>query len=147
MMLGAEEIQRIIPHRPPMLLVDAVTACEPGKWLTAELTVRGEAPLPGSLLIESWAQAALLLIMRDAPSPDVLAGMVPVAGALEGIRFGRPVRPGETVEHRINLLRLRGGTAFIQGGSRVGGDTVLDIDRIVAGLRPASVLRTVEENQ
>ncbi|MEH1016382.1 hypothetical protein V6U90_25170 [Micromonospora sp. CPCC 206060] len=140
-MMGIEEIKRIIPHRPPMLLVDRVTELVPRRWLVGSLTHTGDGPLPMSLLIESWGQAALVLIRHDRPMPDVLTDGVPVAGVFEHVRFGRPVLPGETVEHRVTMQRLVADTAFVTGESVVGPQVVMRIGRLVGAMRPAESLR------
>jgi 3-hydroxyacyl-[acyl-carrier-protein] dehydratase len=139
--VDTDEIRRIIPHRPPMLLVDRVHELVPRRRLVGAFTVVGARPLPASLLLESWGQAALLLIRHDRPMPRVLTDGVPVAGAFERIRFGRPVLPGETVEHRVELIRLLADTAFVRGEARVGAEVVLQVGRLVGAMRPAASLR------
>ncbi|MEU7998113.1 beta-hydroxyacyl-ACP dehydratase [Micromonospora sp. NPDC049060] len=140
-MMGIEEIRRIIPHRPPMLLVDRVTELVPRRRLVGSLTVTGDRPLPMSLLLESWGQAALVLIRHDRPMPDVLTDGVPVAGVFERIRFGRPVLPGETVEHHVTMTRLVADTAFVTGESVVGSTVVLRVGRLVGAMRSVESLR------
>ncbi|WP_433385414.1 3-hydroxyacyl-ACP dehydratase FabZ family protein [Micromonospora sp. KLBMP9576] len=140
-MMDIEEIRRIIPHRPPMLLVDRVTELVPRRRLVGSLTVTGDRPLPMSLLLESWGQAALVLIRHDRPMPDVLTGGVPVAGVFEHIRFGRPVQPGETVEHHVTMNRLVADTAFVTGESVVGSTVVLRVGRLVGAMRTVQSLR------
>lgn len=140
-MMGIEEIRRIIPHRPPMLLVDRITELVPRRWLVGSLTVTGDRPLPMSLLVESWGQAALVLIRHDRPMPDVLTDGVPVAGIFEHVRFGRPVLPGETVEHRVTMTRMVADTAFVTGESVVGETVVMRIGRLVGATRSARSLR------
>ncbi|WP_434740441.1 3-hydroxyacyl-ACP dehydratase FabZ family protein [Micromonospora sp. SH-82] len=136
-----DEIRRIIPHRPPLLLVDRVHELVPRRRLVGSLTVTGDRLLPAALLLESWGQAALVLIRHDRPMPDVLTDGVPVAGVFEQIRFGRPVHPGETVEHRVELIRLIADTAFVRGESVVGSEVVLRVGRLVGAMRPATSLR------
>ncbi|MEU7934862.1 3-hydroxyacyl-ACP dehydratase FabZ family protein [Micromonospora echinofusca] len=140
-MMGIEEIKRIVPHRPPMLLVDRVTELVPRRRLVGSLTVTGDRPLPMSLLLESWGQAALVLIRHDRPMPDVLTDGVPVAGVFEHIRFGRPVLPGETVQHRVTMTRLVADTAFVTGDSVVGDAVVLRVGRLVGAMRSVDSLR------
>ncbi|MFG1780642.1 3-hydroxyacyl-ACP dehydratase FabZ family protein [Micromonospora sp. NPDC049048] len=140
-MMGIEEIKRIVPHRPPMLLVDRVTELVSRRRLVGSFTVTGDRPLPMSLLLESWGQAALVLIRHDRPMPDVLTDGVPVAGVFEHIRFGRPVLPGETVEHRVTMNRLVADTAFVTGDSVVGDTVVLRVGRLVGAMRSVESLR------
>ncbi|WCN83896.1 3-hydroxyacyl-ACP dehydratase FabZ family protein [Micromonospora sp. LH3U1] len=140
-MLDRDDIRRLIPHRPPMLLVDRVSELVPRSRLVGSYTVTGTRPLPAVLLLESWGQAALVLIRHDRPMPDVLTDGVPIAGAFEGIRFGRPVLPGETVEHRVELIRLIADTGFVRGESVIGTEVVMQVGRLVGAVRPAAALR------
>ncbi|MGC5053942.1 3-hydroxyacyl-ACP dehydratase FabZ family protein [Micromonospora sp. DT48] len=140
-MLDGDDIRRLIPHRPPMLLVDRVSELVPRRHLVGSYTVTGSHPLPPVLLLESWGQAALVLIRHDRPMPDVLTGGVPVAGVFEEIRFGRPVWPGETVEHRVRLTRLLADTGFVEGETVIGSEVVMRVGRLVGAVRPAATLR------
>jgi len=138
-------IGEVLPHRPPMLFVDKVIELVPGDRITCTYTVTGSASMPGVLVLESWAQAALLLILWDDPQPEARASSVPIVGRFGGVRFGRNVLPGQTIEHRVELSRLIAGTAFLTGRSLIDGEIVLEVDRLVGGTRPAKDLRIPAE--
>ncbi|MBS2962345.1 hypothetical protein KGA66_04755 [Actinocrinis puniceicyclus] len=151
---GPEQIKRLLPHRYPMLLVDRVTAAQPGVSLTAVKAVTVNEPCyrglsqdadhdyPVSLLIESWCQAAGLLACLDRPNPDVLRGMVTLFGSITDLRLGRPARPGDLLEHRVRLVRAVTDAAVFEGESLLAdGCEALSVASIVIALRPAESLR------
>ncbi|MBC6447465.1 3-hydroxyacyl-ACP dehydratase FabZ family protein [Actinokineospora xionganensis] len=155
-MITAADIRRVLPHRYPMLLVDAVTELVPGERLTARKAVTVNEPwyaglpddlraeqlaYPEVLLLESWAQAAGLLATWAEPNPDVLAGKVMLFGGMSGVEYLRPVLPGDVVEHRVTVQRALSDTVMFEGDSAVDGATVMTVSRMVMAFRPAGVLR------
>lgn len=154
-MNGVARIKRLIPHRYPILLVDRVSAVEAGRTLVAHKAVTVAEPCyrhlgddaaeedyayPISLLLESWAQAAVLLICWEQPNPDVLAGKVELAAGIKGVELGGPVFPGDVLEHRAEIHRLVDDAAVVGGASYVGGRKVLEVAQFTAALRDSSVL-------
>ncbi len=149
-MIGTEEIQARIPHRFPMLLVDEVTAVVPGQHLVARKTVsRTEAgqirpaadpAYPVHLMIESWLQAAALLMLWCEPSPDARLGRVLLAGALDDVTIVGHAGAGDVLEHRVRLVRVVADTAILLGETRIGSRTVLEVGHFVAALRATSDL-------
>jgi 3-hydroxyacyl-[acyl-carrier-protein] dehydratase len=120
----------LLPHRWPMLLLDEVVAVEPGVRLVARRSVSAGDPWCGPtgfapyLVLESWLQAcAALLRLGSDGAADVL-----VVG-LRGIRATRALRPGETVEHRVSVVRGFDTSAIFSGVSVVGDETVLTAEQ------------------
>ena len=146
--LDFAQVLAVLPHRYPIILVDRVDDLEPGVRLTARKAVSGNDPAfhagaatwPATLLIESWCQAAAVLATWDRPNPDVRTGRVPLVGAMSGIRFPRPVWPGDVVEHHVRLDRGFGDVLIVNGDSTVDGEPVLAVDRVVVALRSAAQL-------
>jgi 3-hydroxyacyl-[acyl-carrier-protein] dehydratase len=109
MILEREAIEKLIPHRPPMLLVDRVLSqdndcirCEK-TYRPAEFFLQGHYPdlpvVPGVILCESALQSgALLLALRGIGGEGV-----PVVTRMDGIRLKRMVRPGETLEFAVQI--------------------------------------------
>jgi 3-hydroxyacyl-[acyl-carrier-protein] dehydratase len=135
--MDIREILEYLPHRYPMLLVDRVLECEPGKRILALKNVtinepffQGHFPnlpiMPGVLIVEAIAQAggALLLTEVEDRSQKLM-----LFTGIERARFRRPVVPGDQVRievevksWRMNAVRME-GKAFV-GEKRVAEATV-----------------------
>ncbi|MCP2167070.1 3-hydroxyacyl-ACP dehydratase FabZ family protein [Goodfellowiella coeruleoviolacea] len=135
----SEDITALLPHRPPMLLVDRVVARGPGR-LVAERTVTPGDPwlraggFPDALLLESWLQAAALLFGTGG------AGL-PVVGAVTGVRVLRAVGAEDVLRHEVRVLARTDDTAVFDGETTTKGQPVLAVERAVVARRPASAVR------
>ncbi|MFI1258737.1 3-hydroxyacyl-ACP dehydratase FabZ family protein [Streptomyces netropsis] len=144
------EVASLLPHRYPMLLVDRITALDPGERITVVKTVTHNEPwyagltpgrdlaYPASLLVESWGQAAGLL--ASAAAPDARS-QVMLFGSVSQAVFHRPVLPGDVVEHRITLSRSLGDSVIFEGESRSGAGPVMSVGQMVMAFRPGDHLR------
>ncbi|GAA1026855.1 MULTISPECIES: 3-hydroxyacyl-ACP dehydratase FabZ family protein [Amycolatopsis] len=143
--LGTAGIVRLIPHRYPILLLDRVLTVVPGKELTGLKAVTCAEPCfrdavedyryPPSLLLESWAQAAVVLATWGQPNPDVLVGKLELAAVLNGARFHRPAVPGDVIEHHVVLQKQLGETSVVAGHSLIDGELALEIEQFVLAMR------------
>jgi 3-hydroxyacyl-[acyl-carrier-protein] dehydratase len=153
---GIPKITSIIPHRHPILLVDQVSEVEAGRRLVARKAVTVAEPCyehigdgaaeedyayPVALLLESWAQSAVLLACWESPNPDVLAGKVELAASIKGVRLHAPVYPGDVLEHHVELVRTVNDASVVSGTSLVDGVVVLEVAQAMVALRDAAVLR------
>ncbi len=115
--IGIEEIQGVLPHRPPFLFVDRVVELVPGKHILAQLTLRSDAPhfaghfpgkpiMPGVLIAEALAQTAGLLhgLSSIGPAPGALFYL-----ARTDMKWTAPCYPGETLNLAAKLVREMGG--------------------------------------
>ena len=113
--LSADEIEGVIPHRYPFLLVDRMVELEAGvrgvgiKNVTAnEWFFEGHFPgrkvMPGVLIVEALAQVAAVALLKDVDH----AGKTPMFGGIEKMRFRRPVVPGDQLRLSFVLERMRG---------------------------------------
>lgn len=126
--LTSEQIQEHIPHRPPFLWLDEVVEMDDQrivarKKITADLDVfRGHYPgvpvLPGVLQCEAAFQAGAVLISTLMPLSD---GQVPVVTRLNNVQFRRMVRPGETIEMKVELTEKVANAFFLKGTVSVDG--------------------------
>ncbi|MFJ6389242.1 3-hydroxyacyl-ACP dehydratase FabZ family protein [Streptomyces sp. NPDC091972] len=152
---GVGRIKNTIPHRGELLLVDRVRRVVPGQSLTALKAVSGNEPCyaplgqdaapadyayPSSLVVESWAQSAVLLSVWEAPNPDVLAGKVELAGSINEVTFGARAYPGDVLEHRVRMVKAVDETAILAGETYVGSREVLRIGAFVVALRDVTEL-------
>ena len=126
---GVREIQRLLPHRYPFLLVDRVLELEPGKRIRAVKNVSVNEPcfqghfpglpiFPGVLILETLAQASGLLVFKApelCPQQDSLYMLVGVDRA----RFKRPVEPGDRLLLDVKLKRMRQNCATFDAAASV----------------------------
>ena len=114
MQLTHEEVESVLPHRDPMLLIDTVQELVPGERVVASFYVdpereifRGHFPgdpvLPGVYSVECMAQAADVLLL----TMERYAGKTPLFLGIDQVRFERKILPGDTVEIRASLVTER----------------------------------------
>ena len=114
-MLEIGDIEKIIPHRYPFLLVDRMIEIEDGKRgvgiknVTAnEWFFEGHFPgnrvMPGVLIVEAMAQVAAVTLLRGGGAD----GKTPMFGGIEDMRFRKPVVPGDQLVMEFTLEKLRG---------------------------------------
>ena len=124
-MIDSREIQNILPHRYPFLLVDQITELEPNikavgiKNVTInEPFFQGHFPnnpiMPGVLIVESMAQVAGILAFRSGKQGNIIYFM-----SIEKAKFRKPVIPGNQLKLAIKVLKIRNnvwkfsGEAFV----------------------------------
>lgn len=116
--LDTLQIQNLLPHRYPFLLIDTVTGCEPGKSISAIKNVtinepffQGHFPgrpiMPGVLIIEAMAQAGGVLY--NVSSEGIEPGQLFYLVAVDDARFRRPVFPGDRLTIEVSVARKRRG--------------------------------------
>jgi 3-hydroxyacyl-[acyl-carrier-protein] dehydratase len=133
------DLHRLLPHRPPMLLVDEVVAVEPGVWLIARKTVSAGDPWCGSgglapyLVLESWLQACAALVCWDEPQPDASVGGGVLVAGLRDVWVGRPAFVGQTIEHRVEVVRSMAGSAICTGSAVIADETMLTVTQVTVG--------------
>jgi beta-hydroxyacyl-ACP dehydratase FabZ len=130
MILDSIGIQKILPHRYPFLLVDAIEEMEPKKRIVGikNVTINehffqghfpGKPVMPGVLIIESMAQIGGLLLLQEVEDRD---RKVMYMAAIDNARFRRPVVPGDQLRVEVNVITFRGPFCKVQGHARVNGE-------------------------
>jgi 3-hydroxyacyl-[acyl-carrier-protein] dehydratase len=137
--LDAEAIQKILPHRPPFLLVDRVVLLEPGKRLVAWKGVTmnepffvghfpGKPVMPGVLILEALAQACGLLAMKSIEPGEDVKDKVTFLMSIDGAKFRRPVVPGDRLELHVEIVKRKGAIWRQKGAAVVDGQTVAEAE-------------------
>ena len=109
--MDIHQVLQYLPQRFPILMIDRVLACEPGKRIVALKNVSINEPyfpghfpsrpvLPGVLVLEAMAQAALILVFRTLDMRPDEKTVYYYAG-IDNARFKRPVKPGDHLEGTI----------------------------------------------
>ncbi len=133
----------ILPHRPPFLFVDEITALTPGEsasgvWrLTGtEAFFRGHFPgrplLPGVLMVEAMAQLGGIALLTD----ERYTGNLALFGGIDKARFRRQVGPGDTLEMAIELDQLGSNAGKGHGTATVQGKVAATVSMLVVLARP-----------
>lgn len=138
-MLNIQEIMAIIPHRYPFLLLDRITELEPGQRAVGEKLVtinepffQGHFPgypiMPGVLIVEALAQTACVAALSLPEYKDKLG----IFAGLDGIRFRKPVFPGDTLRLEVKLDKIRRGIGKCSGSASVEGKVVCEGEMLFA---------------
>ena len=132
--LDTMQVMKILPHRPPFLMVDRVTKIDGNKIIgLKQITIgepffEGHFPghpiMPGVLQLEAIAQVAGILMMRQAENAGKLAYFM----SAEDVRWRKPVRPGDSLVISVELTKSRGKIGKAKGICSVDGETVSEAD-------------------
>lgn len=132
--LEPRDVGRLLPHRYPILLVDRILEIEEGRRIVGLKNFTADEPffqghfpgnpiVPGTILVEAMAQVGALFVLGTKHSSK--AGMLYLVG-LDGVRFRRPVQPGDQVLFELELVRRKKDTWKVRGTARVGDSVVME---------------------
>jgi 3-hydroxyacyl-[acyl-carrier-protein] dehydratase len=136
-MLDINEIQEILPHRYPFLLVDRITDMTKGESILgyknisiSEPAFMGHFPghpiYPGVLILEGMAQAGGILALKSNDlTNEELKNKVIYFMSIDKAKFRTPVKPGDKLDYKIEILKLKGNIIVLDGKAYVD-------DKIVA---------------
>ena len=121
MLYNVVEIQKILPHRYPFLLLDRVTDLKQGEYIegyknisVSEPVFQGHFPdhpiYPGVMIIEGMAQAGGVLAFKsmDGATQEEIENKVVYFMSIDKAKFRAPVTPGDKLVYRINVIRNKG---------------------------------------
>ncbi|MCR3921225.1 MAG: 3-hydroxyacyl-ACP dehydratase FabZ [Firmicutes bacterium] len=125
------DIQSVLPHRYPFLLVDRMNEVEPGKRAKGIKNVtinepffQGHFPgypvMPGVLIVEAMAQVGAFVIL----SMEANKGKIALFAGIDHLRFKQQVVPGDVLELEMEIIKLRGPIGKGKGTATVNGKVV-----------------------
>lgn len=131
------EVMRRLPHRYPFLLVDRAEDFVSGQSITGIKNVTHNEPffqghfpidpvMPGVLIVESMAQTGALLMSKTLEV--AVEGKVIMFMSIDGVRFRKPVRPGDQLHLKVVVTRQRGDIFKFRGETFVDGKLAAEAD-------------------
>lgn len=128
MELNIEQIQEILPHRYPFLLVDKVVELEPGNRAVGIKNVTmneqyfqghfpGKPVMPGVLQVEALAQTGAIAVL----SLEEYKGKIVYFGGIDKLRFKQKVVPGDVLRLEVELIKRRGPIGIAKAVATVDG--------------------------
>ena len=124
---GKDEIEQILPHRDPFLLLDEVVELDPGSRVVARKTVTvedcaghfpGNPIMPGVKMVEALAQAGAVAVLVQEENRGKLA----LFAGIDDVRFKRVVRPGDELTLECSLEQVRGPIGRGKARATVNGE-------------------------
>lgn len=130
MVLDIVEIQKLLPHRFPFLMIDRVVEMERYKRIVAiknvtinEAHFQGHFPahpvMPGVLILEAFAQTGGLLLLQEIPDRENKFWYL---ASMSDVKFRKPVVPGDQVRIEVDVLVWKGDLVKIQAKAKVDGN-------------------------
>ncbi|QOP46058.1 3-hydroxyacyl-ACP dehydratase FabZ [Sulfurimonas paralvinellae] len=132
MLMDVMDIQKILPHRYPFLLVDRVTGLVPGESISAYKNVSISEPVfeghfpghpiyPGVMILEGMAQAGGILAFKSMidVSEEEIQNKVVYFMSIDKAKFRSPVKPGDQLEYRVSVIKNKGAIWLLKGEAYV----------------------------
>jgi 3-hydroxyacyl-[acyl-carrier-protein] dehydratase len=139
LMLDIKQIQEILPHRYPFLLVDRIISLEEGKKAIGIKNVSVNEPyfqghfpgfpvMPGVLILEAMAQVGAVIVLK---MPQ-FAGKIALFAGIDKVRFRRQVFPGDQLRIEVEVLKLRSAVGKSYAAAYVGEDLAAEAELMFA---------------
>lgn len=140
-MMDVVQIQKILPHRYPFLLVDRVVSCMKGEAIEAYKNVSISEPVfeghfpghpiyPGVMIIEGMAQAGGILAFESMNEEDKeeTKDKVVYFMSIDKCKFRNPVRPGDRLVYKLDVLKHKGPIWVLDGKAYVDDKLVAEAE-------------------
>ncbi|SFA48980.1 3-hydroxyacyl-[acyl-carrier-protein] dehydratase [Parageobacillus thermantarcticus] len=138
-MLDSQQIQAIIPHRYPFLLVDRILEIEDGKRAVGIKNVSVNEPffvghfpeypvMPGVLIVEALAQVGAVAMLKKEENRGRLAFFA----GIDNCRFKKQVKPGDQLRLEVEIIRAKGSVGKGKGVATVDGELVCEAEIMFA---------------
>lgn len=138
-MLTSQQLQAILPHRYPFLLVDRIVELEEGKRAVGlknvtinEAFFTGHFPqypvMPGVLIVEALAQVSAVIMLTKAGNE----GRLGLLAGIDHCRFKKQVKPGDQLHLEVEITRVKGAVGKGRGIAKVDGEIVCETDLVFA---------------
>ena len=135
--MDIQQVLKYLPQRYPVLMIDRVRECEPGKRIVAIKNVSANEPhfqghfpgrpiMPGVLILEAMAQAAGVLVFSAEGAAQQSERSVYYYVGIDNARFKKPVVPGDQLEIEVVFERQLKTIYKFQCTARVAGETVAE---------------------
>ena len=129
------DIMKIIPHRPPFLLIDRMLEVVPGERGIAIKNVTMNEPffvghfpqepvMPGVLIVEAMAQTGAVALL----SMPEYVGKIAYFGAIDKAKFRKKVVPGDTLRLEVEFIKLKKSAGIGKGVAFVGDTKVAEAE-------------------
>lgn len=141
MVLDVMQIQKILPHRVPFLLVDRVTEIKQGEYVEAYKNISISEPVfeghfpghpiyPGVMILEGMAQAGAILAFycSDDEQTNTIESKVFYFMSIDGAKFRKPIRPGDRLDYRVALVKNKGSVWVFEGKAYVDGQLACEAE-------------------
>ena len=134
-MLGIKEIQEIIPHRHPFLLIDCIEEIRPGEGATGYKSVTYNEPffaghfpqepvMPGVLIVEALAQVGAVAILSEEEN----RGKVAYFGGINSAKFRKKVVPGGRLKLECQIIKRKGPVGIGSATASVDGKVAVSAE-------------------
>lgn len=138
-MLTSQQLQAILPHRYPFLLVDRIVELEEGKRAVGlknvtinEAFFKGHFPqypvMPGVLIVEALAQVSAVIMLTKAGNE----GRLGLLAGIDHCSFKKQVKPGDQLHLEVEITRVKGAVGKGRGIALVDGEIVCETDLVFA---------------
>jgi len=138
-MLTSQQIQEILPHRYPFLLVDRIVELEEGKRAVGLKNVtineeffNGHFPqypvMPGVLIVEALAQVSAVIMLTKEGNE----GRLGLLAGIDECRFKKQVKPGDQLRLEVEITRIKGSIGKGKGLATVDGEMVCEMELVFA---------------